>query len=125
MVPYRVLVSGDRFWEDGELIRYHLEKLKKQHDDLELIVGDCSGADTYAKNSAIDLEIPYREFKANWNEGARGGPIRNQKMVNCDPNVVLAFHDNIDFSRGTKDCVRKAQKRSILVKVITHTEGAR
>lgn len=123
MTPYRILICGDRSWDDGELILHHLGLYKDKHDDMELIVGDCTGADAYAANAAVQLEIPYRVFVADWSsQGPPAGPIRNKKMVDEKPSVVLAFHDNIDYSRGTKDCTRQAQKQGILVKVITHIE---
>lgn len=127
--PYRVLICGDREWQDGDLIRRRLIEYKEKYDDLILIVGDCSGADTYARLAAEELGIPligngpHGEYVADWQQhGPPAGPIRNKRMIDAGPNVVLAFHDNIDYSKGTKDCTRQAQKRGILVKVITHIE---
>jgi hypothetical protein len=39
-------------------------------------------------------------------------------MLDMSPDLVLAFHNNIKESKGTKDCVSEAARRGILVEII-------
>jgi len=105
----RILVCGDREWKDGNII----QTILVQNATL-LIEGGCRGADLLAKEAVFrsGMPIPVQEFKADWSEGKRAGPLRNQKMLDeGKPDVVLAFHNDINNSRGTKDMLSRAQKQ--------------
>jgi hypothetical protein len=56
-------------------------------------------------------------YPANWFKfGKAAGPKRNQEMLNKErPDFVLAFHNDIGNSRGTKDMVNRAHKARIPV----------
>jgi hypothetical protein len=57
---------------------------------------------------------------AEWDTfGRAAGPIRNQSMIDMAPDLVLAFHNDMDHSRGTVDTVDRAIKAGINVEVIT------
>jgi len=44
------------------------------------IQGGCKGADSIAKQIAIDNQIDYVTYQAEWDRyGRRAGPLRNQK----------------------------------------------
>lgn len=60
-------------------------------------------------------------FPADWKRyGKAAGPIRNQQMIDeGKPDLVLAFHENINESRGTKDMVARARGIGIKVIIIT------
>jgi hypothetical protein len=58
---------------------------------------------------------------ADWEKyGKAAGPIRNAEMIRRHPDLelVLAFHDNLAISRGTRDMVVLADKKGIPVEVI-------
>jgi hypothetical protein len=97
----RVLVCGDRNWTDKEVIRSVLKALKPKPELV--ICGGARGADTLAKEVAIELGLKVVEFPANWAlNGKAAGPMRNQKMlVEGQPTFVIAFHDDIKASKGT------------------------
>jgi hypothetical protein len=65
------------------------------------------------------------EYPAQWHKyGRAAGPIRNQQMLaEGKPDLVLAFHDDIDGSRGTKDMVNRARRAGVKVEVISHAMG--
>jgi hypothetical protein len=116
----RVLVCGDRYWTDKEMIK---EKLSKNKDNIDMIIeGGANGADRLASECAKELGIPVMEFPANWKKyGRAAGPIRNRQMLDeGKPEVVLAFHDDITKSKGTKNMVEQARKRNKTVYVYTH-----
>lgn len=113
-----VLVCGDRYWTDRARIARALSKLPK---DTEIIHGACDlgGADIIAGEEAKKLGLKVREFPADWNLGRKAGPIRNRKMLNEKPTFVMAFHNNIEVSKGTIDTMREAKRRGIRVLLLT------
>ena len=111
------IVCGDRNWRDKRLIK---EKLI-EYRVIKLIEGECRGADKLAKEAAEELGIEVVPETANWNEfGLGAGPIRNLKMLTHNPELILAFHDDIAHSKGTKDMVNKARSKNIQVILISH-----
>lgn len=116
----RVLVCGDRNWVDYDLV---VEKLLSIGDGPHIIIdGAARGADSCGNRAAINLGWPYVRFPANWNKYNRAaGPIRNQQMLDeGKPDLVLAFHDDINGSLGTADMVRRARRAGVKVEVISH-----
>lgn len=80
--------------------------------------GGAKGADSLAGLVARQLGFKVEVYPANWKKyGRAAGPVRNNQMLDTDPDVVLAFHPNLKESKGTAHCVREARKRSIEVKL--------
>lgn len=119
----RVLVCGSRAWEDGALI----EKILSSLDSVELVVeGEARGADTWARLACETLEIPILAFPADWERYGRGaGPKRNQQMLDeGEPELVLAFSEDLNSSRGTADMVARA-RRAGLRTILVNRQGRR
>lgn len=117
----RVLVSGDRNYRRMDIIE---RELKKFPGDTIVIHGAASGADTLAGFVAerIGLKVinDGKGFPADWKRyGRAAGPVRNKQMLDeGKPDLILAFHDDIKDSRGTKDMINrgvKARKKVILI----------
>jgi hypothetical protein len=105
-------------------------------DPFVLISGLAKGADDcadwWAHNSPMHsppgkemigydaIEFFYHGVKANWEKyGKAAGPIRNQEMLEFGkPNLVLAFHNDIANSKGTKHMVSIAEKAGIATFVV-------
>ena len=116
----RVLICGDRHWADDASIRWHLQQLHEQYPDLEVIEGGATGADSIAGEIAREMGLTVYEYPAKWaTYGKAAGPVRNAEMlVDGKPDLVLAFHDNLSTSRGTRDMVQRARKAGVPVEVI-------
>ena len=55
---------------------------------------------------------------AEWDTfGKAAGPIRNGWMLKMEPDLVLAFHNDIRQSKGTANMVSIARKKGIEVKI--------
>lgn len=124
-VKIRVLVCGDRDWTDYQMIRDQLATLLEDRpaEDIVVIEGEARGADSLSREAAYDLGIyQVRKFPADWKTlGKRAGPIRNAQMLKeGDPDLVWAFHDAIELSKGTKDMVDISTKAGKLVTVFAH-----
>ena len=104
-----ILVCGSRFYTDYAKIYDYLKRLNAS----QVIAGGCRGADALAIRAACALGVPFREFPADWQRfGKAAGPMRNQQMLDeGGPDLVLAFHGNLEESKGTKDMVHRAIKQ--------------
>ena len=112
----KILVCGSRYYNDYEKIYKVLKNLKKEHKEIIVIEGGAKGADSLAKKAATDLNLPVKEYPAEWKKyGRAAGPKRNQKMLdeNSDIKLVIAFHEDIENSKGTKDMIKRARKKNL------------
>ena len=116
-----VLICGDREWKDKELICDTLSDIKAKYSVTKVIEGGARGADFYGFSAANTLKIPVETIKAEWGKFKKSaGPIRNRKMLDMQPRLVVAFHDAIETSKGTKDCLKEARRRGIEIWLVTH-----
>lgn len=116
-----VLVTGSRAWDDHVLLSDALDEV-----DPQLVLhGGCEGADSHAERWAKERNCSTWRLQGPWAMwGKAAGPKRNGYLVanaralarqGVDV-VVLAFP--MPNSRGTWDCVRKAQAAGLTVRVI-------
>lgn len=118
----KILVCGSRHWEDRALIARTLADKGCGYAPVKVIHGDCRGADRMAGEYAEHQGCSVFKFPADWTKyGRAAGPIRNQQMLDeGKPDLVLAFHDDIERSKGTKDMVIRARNAGIPVEIISH-----
>ena len=123
-----ILVTGDRFWTAGDgggktiaEVLERVDKLAKQRPywgAITLVHGDARGVDRLAGVTGDGLGWTVKCEPAKWDVYHKAaGAIRNRVMLDMRPDLVLAFHDNIDQSRGTRDCMNEALKRGIPVRL--------
>lgn len=117
MKIFRILVCGDRHWKNYKLIRKVLKLYKKRYHPIpvKVIDGMASGADSLGHKAARSLKMETRRFKADWDKfGRSAGPIRNRKQLKKGkPHLVIAFHNNLKKSKGTKDMLNVAAKAHV------------
>lgn len=116
-----VLACGDRDWTDADLIR-RLADLGERYGKVVVIHGDCDGADKLAGAAARSLGMEVVAVPAPWGTAReRAGPFRNCAMLDQQPDLVLAFHDDLwGRSKGTRHCVGEAQRRLVATEVCHH-----
>ena len=113
----RVLCCGDRNWTDRETVRVRISELP---ETAVIVHGAARGADTIAGEVAAELGHTVEVYPAQWNTyGRAAGPIRNNQMLDTKPDLVIAFHADISKSKGTAHCIQEAERRSIIVELIT------
>jgi len=111
----KVLFTGDRNWINWRSIEKRMSILPS---DTEIIVGCARGVDRQVAALAEQMGYKYEVFFADWEQhGKAAGPIRNNVMLDQKPDLVIAFHPNLEESKGTKHCVTEAKKRGIPVEV--------
>lgn len=114
--PMKVIVCGGRGWTNSQAI---FKRLFDLPSDSIVIEGGCEGADLIARATALDLGLEVVEFPAPWRKyGKSAGIRRNIKMLDTKPSLLIAFHDDLSQSKGTKQIVAEARKRGIEVEVI-------
>lgn len=116
----KVLVTGDRNWTSRVVV---LTELIFCRSLKTLVEGEAHGADKISADLAeniLKLE-DIRRYPADWDKLKRAaGPIRNREMLKERPDLVLAFHDDLEGkSKGTKDMVKISLKAGVPVKHIT------
>ena len=141
MTDARILVTGSRSWDAAQLLADVLldtwhDATQNGYDSIVIIHGGADGADTladlWARGNGLDVET----HPADWNHcaddcpaghrktRARGGdycptagPRRNQRMVDAGADLVVALQR--DGSRGTADCIRRAEEAGLPVRRVT------
>lgn len=110
-----ILVTGDRNWSTTPQKSVVLEALRCFQPDNPIVVhGAAKGVDTIAGEIAEALDFEVHPHPANWEKFHRAaGPIRNTEMLEEEPDIVLAFHDDLLSSKGTKNMVNQAVKAGI------------
>lgn len=139
-MPERILVCGDRFWQDIEPIHTRL----KLEAPKVVIQGRAKGADLLAEEAALMLgykrfivpfgakeieDLPVGKFvygfEARWDLfGRAAGPMRNGWQLKVgEPDLVLAYHNNISTSKGTKDMLRQSLAKGVRCELYSDRYG--
>lgn len=114
----RVLICGDRWWTDRNLIRKAIRQLPRT---AIIVHGAARGADSLARQVAEAEDYEAEPHPAKWHRyGRAAGPIRNKEMLDSGINMVIAFHDNLENSKGTKDMVEQAKRAGVPVHIVHH-----
>lgn len=122
----RILVTGSRNWTDrkvvwqalmdaiGELCPPGATPTTHPFSSMTLIHGAARGLDTLAAEQAEAFGMQIEPYPADWTTfGKSAGHRRNAVMVASGADVCLAFP--LGESRGTRDCMRLAEKAGIHV----------
>lgn len=131
---HRLLISGDRNWgiikvrgaaqasRDIQVVHAAIVWFIAEHPTEIIINGGARGADSIAVGVAQKLGIDYKTYMALWDVyGKRAGHLRNMQMLEeGNPTYLLAFHDNIQESRGTRDMVTRAKNANIPYIIISN-----
>ena len=107
----RVIVCGGRNFRSPAQVWCELDRLHAIHHFRELMQGGAIGVDTFAREwVAKHHEVISWTCRAEWDKyGKAAGPKRNARMLEWDPNLVIAFPGG----RGTADMVRRAKAAGV------------
>lgn len=106
----RVLICGGRTFSDAGFLKASLDQFHAYYGFTLLIHGASQGADTLAANWALARGLPVKAFNAQWSKyGRRAGYIRNARMLEAGPKLVIAFPGG----KGTQMMVRLAKNKLI------------
>lgn len=90
-----------------------MDALHSERKFTAIIQGGAQGADRLASEWArTKPEIERYECKADWHKhGLASGPLRNARMLEWKPDLVVAFPGG----RGTADMVRRSKAAGVEV----------
>ena len=116
----KLLICGSRSWTDARTIRkdldYAVQKVKGTHRRLCVVSGGAEGADQIGAALAELLGARVTVMKPDWDRhGKSAGFKRNLRMLDTDPDVVLAYWDG--KSKGTLHTIKQAVERGLTVTV--------
>ena len=127
-----ILITGSRYWNDESAFQAIRNELSQWPDADILVHGAARGIDTIADVVGKEMGFKVISCPAHWRHtnkcppdcqkiiGKAAGAIRNRYMLDTyKPWIVLAFHPNIEKSKGTKDMVKYATSKKIPVKLIS------
>lgn len=108
----KVIVCGGREYDDEQRAFSVLDERHAEVPFTLVIQGNARGADTLGRMWAEARCIPCLCVPANWDrDGRAAGPIRNRKMLDCKPHLVIAFPGG----RGTANMVKQAKDADVPV----------
>lgn len=106
----KILVCGGRNYTNYSSVKSVLSEHKEKYGIFTVIQGGQRGADTLAKQVAYELGLPVIQINAEWTKyGKAAGPIRNRLMLKEDPDLVIAFHEDVQNSKGTINMIVQAR----------------
>ncbi len=123
----KILICGDRHWGKKLGQRELLEHIMSYFSNTIIIQGGCDGADLMASEVAHKRGLGVIQVDADWKRcgsyyDADAGPRRNAQMLEHKPHLVIAFHDSIETSKGTKDMVKQAVDKGFKVVIYSTTK---
>lgn len=108
----KILICGSRTYINRNPKLQKVLDLFSITENDTIISGGAPGADHYAEEYAAMRKCHLKVFKAYWDKyGKRAGFLRNIKMINQKPDIVIAFWDGI--SKGTKSTISLAKEKRI------------
>lgn len=119
----RVLVCGSRYFVNARIV----EQVLRQHvkPGQVVIEGEARGADTLAADAAAAMGCVVLGFPAPWAgpHGRYAGKVRNAVMLAMRPQLVIAFTDDVQASRGTRHTMKGAWELGLPI-VLADSQGA-
>lgn len=102
----KVVVCGGRDYDSPAHVWHDLNILHEQYKFTDLMQGGARGVDKFAKEwAATKPEIKRHVCRAQWDRyGNAAGPMRNARMMEWEPDFVIAFPGG----KGTANLVKQA-----------------
>jgi YspA, cpYpsA-related SLOG family len=108
----KICVCGGRDYSNYAVVCKVLDEAYQAFGPFILVQGEARGADSLAKNWAIESQVEYESFPADWDSyGKSAGFIRNRQMLETGFDMLIAFPGG----NGTANMVRITEKAGIPV----------
>lgn len=113
----KILVFGSRTFNDYDCAYIVMLGLRETYGGAVTVVhGAAKGADSLAAHWASSMGLNLVACPADWSQGRKGGVLRNQRMLDENPDICLAigFIDKpLEESRGSHDMAQRLTKANI------------
>lgn len=116
----KLIIAGSRDFVDRSMVLNELKSFLVdqglKRTDIQIVSGGARGADACGEWIANFFDIPLIKKNADWDaHGKSAGYIRNAEMAD-EADALIAFWNGV--SRGTKDMIKVATKKGLIVKVV-------
>ena len=105
------IVCGGRAYADKSKLYIALDRAIAKFGIDTVIEGGATGADTLAREFALERKLSVIEFRADWGLGNRAGPVRNMMLLAQKPDMVIAFPGQ----NGTAHMIKCARTAGVTV----------
>jgi hypothetical protein len=113
----KTVIAGSRTITDINYLISAIEEI--DWEITEVVSGNARGADHLGELWAEFMQIPVKNFPANWNKfGKSAGYKRNAEMADYADAVIVLWDGE---SRGTKQMISLAESKNLklIVKICT------
>lgn len=100
-----LLIAGSRGYACYPDFKRRMDKLFKKvdHTKIHVIEGGARGVDRMGRQWAIDNNIPFTTYPADWDtHGKKAGYVRNEQMAEIATHAVIFWDGK---SPGTKNMI--------------------
>ena len=112
---FNVGVTGGRDYKDEAHVWQVLDNIYHSNANVNIIVGDARGVDSFAAKWAKKKNVPCFIYFANWDShGRSAGMIRNQQMLNHGIDLLLSFPGG----RGTAHMTKITKAKGVEVRMV-------
>ena len=115
----RVIVAGTREFNDYDLVKKELDKLRifpEFYHGFTVFSGCAKGADQLGERYAYENHLQVVKFPADWEKyGKKAGPIRNEEMAKHADACIVFWNGK---SKGTKNMIDNAKKYKLRLIVV-------
>jgi ABC-type enterochelin transport system substrate-binding protein len=114
----KVIIAGGRNFNDYDKLRESCDNILINQEEVEVVSGTSSGADTLGERYAQEKGYKIEKFPAQWDlYGKSAGYKRNQQMAEYADGLI-AFWDG--KSKGTKHMIDIATNKGLKVRVVRY-----
>lgn len=116
----RLIIAGSRTIQDYGIVAQLIRNYLAIYVPINLVIiqGEAKGVDKLAKAFAIDNDIKWKSYPANWGKhGKSAGPKRNRKMAKKATHLLAIWDGE---SRGTNDMVKAGKEYNLHIRLITY-----
>lgn len=107
----KVIIAGGRNFKPTNKHDAWLKSILLDLRAIEIVCGRATGADLFGKQVGESLNIPIKEFPADWDIHGKGaGPIRNKQMADYADCLIL-----FPGGSGSKNMKDQATSKGLIV----------
>lgn len=107
----KLIIAGSRHLEEPSVLPLLMEWRAMGSDVTEVVSGGCRGVDAAGELYASYVDLPVKQFPADWKtHGRAAGPIRNKQMAEYADALLLIWDGKSRGSQNMKYCMRQFNK---------------
>lgn len=113
----KTIIAGCRNFTDFDLLKQKVDYYREHTNTItEIVSGAARGADVLGIQYAMNNNIAYKLFPADWvKNGRAAGPIRNREMAQYAECLIAVWDGK---SKGTKNMIEEMNKLKKPVHII-------